>query len=88
MPSVLAIGALSLEACRTKVADFLAGQDRPVRLIEVRLLDSKRSNGVGINEWRLEKDKNLAVIADQIALYIVRHQSAGATILVRRDDRS
>jgi hypothetical protein len=46
----------------------------------------KRSNGVGINEWWLdEKDKNLGVIADQIALYIVRHESAAATILRRRD---
>jgi hypothetical protein len=84
MASVLAIGALSLEACRTKVADFLAGQDRPVRLIEVRVINSREVQ-VGLNEWRPQEDEDLGAIAEQIAGYIAEHRAADAIVFVRSE---
>lgn len=82
--SVLAIGAWSLDTYRTGVARFLAAGDGPVRLVEVRLFNSAGYT-IGSNEWRPEEDDDWGGIAEQIAFYIMKYQSADATILVRRD---
>jgi hypothetical protein len=85
MPSsVLAIGGLGLDAYRTRVANFLTAEDGRVRLVEVRLFNSAGYT-VGRNEWRPQEDVDLDGMAEQIARYIIRHESADATILVRRD---
>ena len=86
MPSVLAVGALSSEAYRTKVARFLIDEyrDGPVRSVQVNLFNL---NGVrvGINEWRPKEDEDPGGIAERIASYIVERQCAGATIVVQHD---
>jgi hypothetical protein len=85
MPSsVLALGASSLDAYRTKVANFLTTKDGHVRLVEVRLFNSAGYR-LDSNEWRPTEDEDLAGIAEQVARYIMRHESTDATILVRRD---
>lgn len=85
MSSVLAIGAWGLEACRKKIAAFLADWDGRLCSIEVRLFSSDGARVKGMNEWRPKKDDDLGRIAEQIARYIVEHRSSGATIFVRDD---
>ena len=85
MPSVLALGALSFEEYRARVSRFLGDEDGPVRSIEVGLfsLDGIRFD---VREWLPEEEDALGGIAEQIARYVVEHQSASVTILVRRDN--
>jgi hypothetical protein len=92
MASVLAIGALSSEACQTTIADFLVRQDRRARLIKVRVITSHEVQ-VGLNEWRPQEDEDLGVIGEQIAGYIAEqrvaeHRAADAIVLVRSDAES
>jgi hypothetical protein len=85
MPSVLALGALSFEAYRRKVANFLADEDDLGRVIEVSLFNLYGLSFV-MREWQPREDEDLSEVAEQIASYIVEHEGAGATIFVRRRD--
>jgi hypothetical protein len=80
----LGVGALGLETGRARVARLLAAVG-PVRLIEVRLIDSNGEALVGINKWRPKQDEDLGIIIEEIAGCIAKHKGAGATIRVRRD---
>ena len=84
MASVLALGFLSFGEYWTRVSHFLADQDAPVRSIEVGLfsLDGIRFD---VHIWLPKEENALDGIAEDIAKYVVEHQSASATILVRCD---
>jgi len=79
----LALGALDSRAGRRRVACLL-GVMGPIHSVELRLIDSNGKALVDINEWRPERDEDLTIIIEDIAVCIAKHKEASATIHVRR----